>query len=148
MSRTSRPFGLMTDAVHDKGALAAIELVHNGAHAPNLLTRAPVFAPSDISLDVGHPKQARAMTKADIREFRRWHRAAARRAKEAGFDIIYVYAGHRMTLTQHFLLPELNQRTDEYGGSLENRVRLLRELLEETREEVGDNCAVRPSLRG
>ncbi|MGI9510649.1 MAG: FAD-dependent oxidoreductase [Geminicoccaceae bacterium] len=133
---------LMTDAVHDKGALAAIELVHNGSHAPNLLTRAPVFAPSDISLDMGHPKQARAMTKADIRTFRQWHRAAARRAKEAGFDIIYVYAGHRMTLTQHFLLPELNQRTDEYGGSLENRARLLRELLEETRDEVGDDCAV------
>ena len=133
---------LMTDAVHDQGALAAIELVHNGAHAPNLLTRAPVFAPSDISLDAGHPKQARAMTKADIRDLRRWHRAAARRAKEAGFDIIYVYAGHRMTLTQHFLLPELNQRTDEYGGSLENRARLLHELLEETREEVGDDCAV------
>ncbi|MGI9419189.1 MAG: NAD(P)-binding protein, partial [Geminicoccaceae bacterium] len=95
-----------------------------------------------VSLDMGHPKQARAMTKADIRAFRQWHRAAARRAKEAGFDIIYVYAGHRMTLTQHFLLPELNQRADEYGGSLENRARLLRELLEETREEVGDDCAV------
>ena len=133
---------LMTDAVHDKGALTAIELVHNGSHAPNLLTRAPVFAPSDISIDMGHPRQARAMTKADIRGFRRWHRAAARRAMEAGFDIIYVYAGHRMTLTQHFLLPELNQRSDEYGGSLENRARLLRELLEETREEVGDDCAV------
>ncbi len=133
---------LMTDAIHEKDALAAIELVHNGSHAPNLLSRAPVFAPSDISLDIGHPKQARAMTKVDIRAFRQWHRAAARRARQAGFDIIYVYAGHRMTLAHHFLLPELNQRTDEYGGSLENRARLLRELLEETREEVGDSCAV------
>ena len=133
---------LMTDAVHDKGALAAIELAHNGAHAPNLLSRAPVFAPSDISVDMGHPKQARAMTKADIRDFRRWHRTAVKNAKQAGFDIIYVYAGHNMALTQHFLLPVLNQRTDEYGGSLENRARLLRETLEDTLEEVDGQCAV------
>ena len=133
---------LMTDAVHDQGALAAIELVHNGSHAPNLLSRAPAFAPSDISIDMGHPKQARAMTKADIRDFRRWHRAAVRRAMEVGFDIIYVYAGHRMSLTQHFLLPTLNRRTDEYGGRLENRARLLRELLDETLEEVGGDHAV------
>ena len=133
---------LMTDRVHDKGALAAVELVHNGHHAQNLLTRGPILAPSDMSLSVAYPKQARAMDKTDIREFRRWHREAARRAKRAGFDIIYVYAGHRMTLTQHFLLPEFNDRIDEYGGSLENRTRLIRELLEETREEVGDTCAV------
>ncbi len=133
---------LMTDAVHEKGALAAIELAHNGSHAPNLISRAPVLAPSDISIDMGHPKQAVAMTKADIRNLRRWHRAAVRRAKETGFDIIYVYAGHHMTLTQFFLLPELNQRTDEYGGSLENRARLLRELLEETLEEASGDCAV------
>lgn len=133
---------LMTDMVHARGALAAIELAHNGNRANNLLTRAPVLAPSDMSLNVVYPKQARAMSKADIREFRRWHRGAARRAKQAGFDVIYVYAGHRMTLPHHFLLPEFNQRSDEYGGSLENRSRLIRELLEETREEVGDTCAV------
>jgi len=133
---------LMTDAVHDKGALAAIELAHNGSHAANLLTRAPVLSVSDAPIDLTYPKQARAMDKTDIRTFRAWHRSAARRAKEAGFDIIYVYAGHRMTLTHNFLLPELNDRTDEYGGSLENRVRLTRELIEETLEEVGDSAAV------
>lgn len=133
---------LMTDAVHAREALAAIELVHNGSHAGNLLTRAPVLAPSDRSIDLVHPRQSRAMDKSDIREFRRWHREAAGRARDAGFDIVYVYAGHRMTLPQHFLLPEYNQRTDEYGGSLENRVRLIRELLEETHEAVGDKCAV------
>ncbi len=133
---------LMTDAVREKGALSAIELVHNGNHSPNLLTRAPVLAPSDMSIDSLYPKQARAMDKEDIREFRRWHRSATQRAVDAGFDIIYVYAGHRMTLTQHFLLPEYNNRTDEYGGSLENRARLIRELLEETREAVEGHCAV------
>ena len=133
---------LMTDAVHAHGSLAAVELAYNGNHAQNLLSRAPVLAPSDMSVDYPFPKQARAMDKTDIRNLRRWHRAAALRAREAGFDIIYVYAGHRMTLAQHFLLPHMNQRTDEYGGSLENRVRLTRELLEETHEAVGDICGV------
>ncbi|PVA11627.1 NADH:flavin oxidoreductase [Pelagivirga sediminicola] len=133
---------VMTDAVHAHGALAGVELVHNGAHAANLGSRAPVLAPSDTVIDALYPKQARRMDKADIRDLRAWHRAAARRAREAGFDIIYVYAGHEMTLTQHFMLPKFNDRTDEYGGGLANRVRLTRELLEETREEVGDTCAV------
>ena len=133
---------LMTDTVHDKGSLAAIELVHNGNHTQNLLSRAPVLAPSDMSLDHPHPKQARAMDKSDIRNFRRWHRDAAVRSRDAGFDVVYVYAGHNMSLAQHFLLPHMNERTDEYGGSLENRLRLTRELLEDTREAVGDTCAV------
>jgi len=133
---------LMTDAVHEKGSLAAIELVHSGNHAANLISRTPLLAPSDMSVDGIYPQQARAMSKTDIRDFRHWHRKAARGAKQAGFDIIYVYAGHRLSLLHHFLLPEYNNRSDEYGGSLENRVRLIRELLEETREEVGDSCAV------
>ena len=132
----------MTDAVHEHGSLAAIELVHNGYHASNLYSRAPALAVADMSLSSGYPKQARAMDKADIRALRQWHRRAARRAKDAGFDIVYVYAGHGMTVAQQFLLPEFNVRTDEYGGSLENRARLTRELLEETHEEVGDTCAV------
>ncbi len=133
---------LMTEAVHDKGALAAVELAHNGSHALNHMSRAPIFAPSDAAVENGIPRQARAMDKQDIRDLRRWHRAAALRARDAGFDIIYVYAGHNMTIAQHFLLPHMNHRSDEYGGSLENRVRLTRELLEDTREAVGDTCAV------
>ena len=133
---------LTTEAVHEKGSLAAIELAHNGHHAQNHLSRAPLLAPSELALQTAYPKQARAMDKSDIREFRKWHRAAARRSREAGFDIVYIYAGHHMTLPHHFLLPQFNDRTDEYGGSLENRVRLTRELLEETKEEVGDDCAI------
>ncbi|MCP4379333.1 MAG: FAD-dependent oxidoreductase, partial [bacterium] len=133
---------LMTDAVHQHGALAAIELVHNGHHAPNLFSRLPALAPSSMPLDLNYPRQARAMSKRDIAEFRRWHRTAARNAKAAGFDIVYAYASHKMSLLHHFLLPQFNQRTDEYGGSIENRVRLVREILEETHEEIGDSCAV------
>jgi len=82
------------------------------------------------------------MDKADIAQFRKWHRDAALRAKRAGFDIIYVYAGHDMTLLQHFLLQRYNTRTDEYGGSFENRLRLFREVLADTRDAVGDKCAI------
>ncbi len=133
---------VMSDAIHQHGALAGIQLVHNGYHAYNLASRAPLFAPSDTAMYNLNPRQARAMDKQDIRNLRQWHRAAARRAREAGFDIVYVYAGHNMTVAQHFLMPNLNERTDEYGGCLENRVRLMRELLEETKEEIGDSCAV------
>ncbi|MDG2232106.1 MAG: FAD-dependent oxidoreductase [Paracoccaceae bacterium] len=133
---------LMTESVHKHGALAAIELAHNGNHAGNLSTRSTSFAPTDMAIDLLVPKQARAMDKSDIRNLRQWHRAAALRAKEAGFDIIYVYAGHHMALAQHFLLPKINDRMDEYGGSLENRARLIQELIEDTKEAVGDSCAV------
>ncbi|MEM7256041.1 MAG: FAD-dependent oxidoreductase [Pseudomonadota bacterium] len=133
---------LMTDGVHEHGALAAIELAHNGSHAANLYSRIPSIATSHMATDIGFSQQARRAGKKDLRDFRQWHKAAALRAKEAGFDIIYVYAGHRMTLTQQFLLPQFNDRTDEYGGSLENRVRLIRELLEDTKDAVGDTCAV------
>ncbi|MEE9333814.1 MAG: FAD-dependent oxidoreductase [Granulosicoccaceae bacterium] len=133
---------LMTDAVHAKGALAAIELAHNGNHAGNLFSRTPPLGVTDMQVDIGYPKQARRILKKEIKAFRQWHRDAALRAKQAGFDVIYVYAGHRMTLTHQFLLSDMNTRIDEYGGSLENRARLLRELLSDTREAVGDTCAV------
>ncbi|MEL6340806.1 MAG: FAD-dependent oxidoreductase [Myxococcota bacterium] len=133
---------LMTDAVHAHGALAAIELVHNGPACANLNTRLPPMAPSHIPVFWNTPTQARAMSKKDIQELRRWHRDASIRAQRAGFDIIYVYAGHDLALPMHFLSRRRNQRTDEYGGSLENRARLMRELLEETHAAVGDRCAV------
>ncbi|MCJ8054818.1 NAD-binding protein [Shinella curvata] len=132
----------LTEAVHEHGSLAAIQLVHNGIHTANRLTRIAPYGPSDMVVDVEDPVQARAMDKADIAAFRTWHRDAALRAKRAGFDIVYVYAGHDMTLLQHFLLQRHNSRTDEYGGSFENRLRLFREVLADTRDAVGDRCAI------
>lgn len=133
---------LMVDAVHAHDALAGVQLAHNGAGTQNLLTRFKPLAPSPQAGVAGLPSQSRGMDKADIRAFRRWHRKAALRAKQTGADIIYVYAGHDTTLLMHFLQRRRNQRTDEYGGSLENRVRLFREVLEDTIEAVGDRCAV------
>jgi dimethylamine/trimethylamine dehydrogenase len=134
---------LLTEAVHEHGALAAVELVHAGMNAANLYSRETLLAPSPIATSANYaPAQARAMTKADIRAFRRWHRQAALRARRAGFDVIYVYAAHSLSLPMHFLQKRHNHRGDEYGGSLVNRARLLRELIEETKEAVGADCAV------
>ncbi len=135
-----RSLALMVDGVHRHGALAGVELWHGGAASANHYSREVPLAPFSQPAGVDDPLQTRAMDKSDIRELRRWHVDAARRAQRAGFDIVYIYACHWYLLRQ-FLLPS-NQRSDEYGGSLENRVRLIRELLEETKEAVGDRCAV------
>ena len=134
----------MADRIHEFGSLAGIELAYNGMSAPNFYGREVPMGPSGLPVMTFtcDPVQARAMTKRDIRDIRRWHRTAALRAKRAGFDLVYVYAGHALTFLHHFLSRRYNQRTDEYGGSLENRVRLLKEVLIDTREAVGDTCAV------
>jgi dimethylamine/trimethylamine dehydrogenase len=128
-------------AIHAHGALAGIELWHGGAHAANRMVRLPTIAPSVRPAHYQLPTAARAMDRSDIRAFRGWQRTAALRAKRAGFDIIYVYAGHGY-LPFQFLSARTNDRGDSYGGSLENRTRLLREMIEDTRDAVGDTCAV------
>ncbi len=137
-----RALALSVDAIHAHGSLAAIELVHNAHHSGNRYSRLPVMGVSDMVVGSYDPNQAYAMSRRDIAAVRRMHVDAARRAMDAGFDIIYCYAGHDLTVAQHFISRRHNQRTDEYGGSLENRVRFLRELIEDTREAVGDRCAV------
>ena len=131
---------LTVDSIHEHGAIAGVELWHGGAASANHYSREAPLGPHSRPAGVRDPVQTRAMDKADIKELKRWHVEAARRAQRAGFDIVYVYAAHWYLLHQ-FLLPS-NQRTDEYGGSLENRTRLLRELIEETKEAVGETCAV------
>ena len=76
------------------------------------------------------------------KNLRKWHRDAAIRAVKAGFDIVYVYAGHQLSTISHFLSRYRNRRSDHYGGSLENRARLLREILADTKDAVGHTCGV------
>jgi dimethylamine/trimethylamine dehydrogenase len=132
---------LMTEKVHEHGALAGVELWYGGSYTSNLLTREVSMDVDSMPSVIGDPFQSRAMDKQDIQTLKRWHRDAALRAKAAGFDIVYVYATHGYLLS-HFLSSKTNTRSDEYGGSLENRTRLVRELIEETKEAVGDACAV------
>jgi dimethylamine/trimethylamine dehydrogenase len=136
----TRNLALMADAVHEHGALAGVELWHGGSMVGNLAARVPSLGVRSTP-SWTMPVQSQAMDRRDIREFRRWHRAAALRALAAGFDIVYVYPSHSY-LTSEFLSRSLNGRADEYGGSLHNRMRLARELIEETREAVGHKCAV------
>jgi dimethylamine/trimethylamine dehydrogenase len=133
---------LMTEACHAHGALAGAELFFNGYATANRYSRELPMAPSHLPVRALDPVQARSMDLGDIRNVRRWHRNAALRARDAGFDLVYVYAGHDLGLPMHFLSRLTNRRTDAYGGSLENRVRFLRELIEDTKDAVGDRCGV------
>lgn len=129
--------------IHAWGALASIELAHTGIRSRGISNGYPAMGPSVVpTLKAEMPFMARAMDKSDIRTLRENYRLAARRAKRAGYDIVYVYASHDASVLWHFLSPAYNRRTDEYGGSFENRLRLFREVLEETKEEAGTDMAV------
>ncbi len=135
--------GRMVEGVHRHGSLASIELAHGGQDSGNLYSREVPIGPAHRPVSsLRHPIQARAMDLSDIADFRRWHRRAALRSRDMGFDMVVVYAGHNNTIPGQFFYKRHNDRSDAYGGSLENRLRLLRELIEETREAVGDTMAV------
>jgi len=141
-----RSHALMTEEVHRHGSLAGIELWHGGACTLNRTSRIAPISPSGMpwmSTHIGFMGnlRPRRMDTTDIAELLKWQAAGAKRAMQAGFDIVYVYAGMGY-LPYEFLLPEYNHRTDAYGGSIENRVRLVRELLDVTRDAVGHRCAV------
>ncbi len=137
----------VAESIKKHGALAGCEPGHNGLSSNNYYSRMTPLSPSDrpvvpVTTYTIAPLQGRRMDKADIRNMHRWHRNAAIRAKTAGFDLVYVYSGHGQCIADQFLSRKYNDRTDEYGGSLVNRVRLLRELIEITKEAVGSTCAV------
>ncbi len=134
----------MTDAVHAHDALAGVELWFGGNSVGNLDTRLPTMGLRSDPInntDTPHPVQCRAMDKRDIKQLIQWQADAARRAVRAGFDIVYVYATHGYLLSQ-FLDASTNQRSDEYGGSVQNRVRIVQELIDVTREAVAGRAAV------
>jgi dimethylamine/trimethylamine dehydrogenase len=133
---------LVVERVHAHGALAGCELVHSGRTAANLEVREPPMGVAPLPVDGVHPVQARAMSLRDVADLRRWHRQGVERAIRAGYDLVYVYAGHALATLQTFLSRRFNTRTDAYGGSLENRARLLREVLEDTLELAAGRVAV------
>ena len=133
----------IADAVHAHGALAAAELAHLGAGADPKIDRLPPLAPSQMQGDGLFFSKAipKTMDLDDIHRVQRDWIAAARRARDAGFDIVNIHAAHGYLPIQ-FLTPYHNRRTDGYGGSLANRARFLRELLEGVREAVGADVAI------
>jgi dimethylamine/trimethylamine dehydrogenase len=136
---------VMCREVHEHGSLAGIELHHSGVHGDRRESRWPAMAPSQIASDQLPPsvlpEAPKAMENDDIRRIQdEWAKAAVR-ARDAGFDIVYVYGGHSY-LPMQFLSSFYNKRTDEYGGSFENRARFWLETLEAVRDAVGADCAI------
>lgn len=134
----------MAEAMKGHGALAGIQLAYSGINGPNLYSREVPRAVTGgpILTFTADPVQARTLDREDIRDLRRWFRQAVRRSQQAGFDLICLYGAHGFGIFQHFLSRATNQRTDEYGGSLENRGRFLREVIEEAREVTKGELAI------
>ena len=148
--------------VQGQGAKVAIQINHSGkvaandrAHGremwvPSVPPTLPPSAamrtitPKELSTFVGigpHPDRYRVMDEADIAQMIEWYAAAAVRAQQAGFDAVEVHCAHNYIIAG-FLSPYFNQRQDGYGGSYDNRTRLLRELLTEVRRRVGPDYPV------
>lgn len=137
----------MTARIHDQGCAVVAQLAHAGVFA-----RDTGQAPRAVSLAPGEgrnkaPEGARELTVRDIRELASSFVAAAGRAREAGFDGVELHAAHGYLLSQ-FLSPLFNHRRDRYGGSVENRVRLIREIVEGIREKVAADYPVLVKLNG
>lgn len=134
----------MSDKMKEHGALAGIQLAYSGVNGPNLYTKEVPLAVSaqPIRTFTNDPVQARALDKTDIKDLRRWFVNAAKRSKEAGFDLICLYGAHGFGIFQHFLSRATNHRTDEYGGSLENRARFVNEVIADIRDAVGDTMGI------
>ena len=134
----------MSEKMKTRGALAGIQLAYSGINGPNLYTKEVPLAPSAMPIRTftNDPVQARALDKSDIRDLRRWFVNAAKRSKLAGFDLICLYGAHGFGIFQHFLSRATNQRSDEYGGSLENRSRFVNEVIGDMRDAVGDSMGI------
>lgn len=134
----------MSEKMKEHGALAGIQLAYSGINGPNLYTKEVPLAPSALPIRTftNDPVQARALSKSEIKDLRRWFVNAAKRSRDAGFDLICLYGAHGFGIFQHFLSRATNHRTDEYGGSLENRSRFAREVVADMRDAVGDTMAL------
>lgn len=129
----------MTSAIHDAHGKVVLQLAHGGCYAPPALTGHEACGPS--ANDTDKFPICRGMTPADINQVVEAYGKAAGRAKTAGFDGVQLHAAHGYLLSQ-FLSPFFNKRTDNYGGSIENRARILLEAFQAVRNEVGEQFPV------
>jgi dimethylamine/trimethylamine dehydrogenase len=136
-----RNLSLMPARAHEHGSLAGIELGFNAQHVTNYESRLPARGATQLASE-SFFSSCYAMSKEEIRELQGFYVTAAVRARRAGFDIVNVMGSEAACIPQLFLMPLFNKRTDEYGGSFENRARFWLETLELIREAVGDDCAI------
>lgn len=122
--------------VHLRDTPIAVQLYHGGGVAKSRLTGSQPLAPSAVMIPLHGEELPREMTEAEVDEVVDGYRLAARRACEAGFDAVEVHGAHYVLLPQ-FLSPLTNKRTDEYGGSLDNRARLSLRIVKSIKKELG-----------
>lgn len=137
-------FERLTTRVHDHDSRVLLQLAHNGGVNHGAWSKLPALAPSHVPNYFEPPKP---IEKHEIRELVEFFARSARNAVRGGFDGIEVHAAHGY-LIHEFLSPRSNLREDEYGGSLENRMRFCVEVLEAVREAVGAGIAVGVRLVG
>jgi 2,4-dienoyl-CoA reductase-like NADH-dependent reductase (Old Yellow Enzyme family) len=134
----------LTDAIHAEGAAISAQIGHAGPVANSRTNKAKAFAPVRFfnPLSMRFAKKA---TSADIDDITAAHANAARLAIESGFDAVEVHLGHNY-FASSFLSPLINRRTDEFGGSLQNRAKVARGVVRAVRQAVGDRIAVTAKL--
>jgi N,N-dimethylglycine/sarcosine dehydrogenase len=130
----------MAEAVHRHGAKIFCQLTHMGRRGVSATSGRPLLAPSAVPEPV-HRERPKVLEAHEIRELVEAFAAAALRVKQSGYDGVEItsYGGH---LIEQFWSPHVNHRTDEYGGSLENRLRFGREVIEAVRDRVGPEFCV------
>jgi 2,4-dienoyl-CoA reductase-like NADH-dependent reductase (Old Yellow Enzyme family) len=135
-------FKKLTSAVHQRGAKIVVQLFHAGREArfPKSSDRVPV-GPSFVETDPYFKGKYRPMTETEIWEVVHAFGDGAKRAREAGFDGVQIHGAHAYLLSQ-FLSPHTNRRDDKWGGELENRLRLHREIYQDIRRKVGEDYPV------
>ncbi len=131
----------LTDAVHDAGAKIFCQNLHYGRQMSSLLTEQPILSASDIPGPVNREMPKR-MTRDDIDEIVTAYGETAGLIQRAGFDGVEVHSGYGGYFLSQFMSPYSNERDDEYGGSLENRLRIVYEVLDAVRDRVGDDYVV------
>jgi 2,4-dienoyl-CoA reductase-like NADH-dependent reductase (Old Yellow Enzyme family) len=129
----------MMQEIHKRGARVVMQITHGGFFSNDKLTGQRSLAPSEVE-GFGQSR-SREMRVEEIQDLIEAYGQAARRAKEAQFDGVQIHAAHGYMMSQ-FLSPVFNQRTDAYGGSVENRARALLEVLQKVRAEVGPDYPV------
>lgn len=128
-------FYQLVEDLHKNGATVAIQINHAGASASSARTGVETVSSSNIPTKEGG-EIPRPMTKEEILTTVRKYGEAAKRAQAIGFDAVEIHCGHSYLMSQ-FISPYYNKRTDEFGGSVENRLRFPRMVLEEVRRQVG-----------
>ncbi|MGB4581366.1 MAG: NADH:flavin oxidoreductase [Coriobacteriia bacterium] len=126
----------LAEVFHGNGVPAVVQINHAGAAAIEPEKR--LVGPSGVATPTGGGRVPRALMPEEVADIPRRFAAAARRVKEAGFDGVEIHAAHGYLLNQ-FLSPLTNHRTDRYGGSLKNRIRLHIQVIHAVRDEVGSD---------